>query len=106
MESEALLWRARVCHSAMLLSWAAAKQRRPQLHTLAAGSVKKAAGLNEPAAFRFAELSGGSANPACAPVEVKAAYLNLTVVLKCLPSRIITSSSRQVPAQALLVDQL
>src|SRR5262249_1954943 len=38
--------------------------------------------------------------------QVKAAYLKLTFVLKGLPSRSITSSSRKGPAQALLVFQL
>jgi hypothetical protein len=67
--------------------------------------LKKAAGRNEPAAFGFAEFLEGSANPARAARQVKAAYLKLTFVLKRLPSRSITSSSRQVPAQAELVFQ-
>ena len=50
MESAALLRRTKVCHSAMLLSWAVAKQTRPQLHNLAAVRAKKRrqVGMNLP----------------------------------------------------------
>jgi hypothetical protein len=56
--------------------------------------------------FGLRSYRGAAQTRLALPVKVKAAYLNLTFVLKCLPSRIIKSSSRQVPAQALLVDQL
>ena len=66
---------------------------------------KRQVGMNLPLLVVQSFWGLGSARRDRTTRKVKAAYLKLTVVLKCLPSRSITSSSRQVPAQALLVFQ-
>jgi len=84
------------------------QNRRDCSYTLSRqGELKKRqVGMNLPPLGLQNFCGMGSANSVCAAHPDKAAYLKLTVVLKRLPSRVITSSSRQVPAQELLVFQV